>query len=295
MKILVIGGTRFFGKRLVDILIEEGCDVTLLTRGETPDPFGGTVRRLRAHRSSTQEMISAVSGADFDVIYDQICFSPDDAQLACSIFSGRVGRYIFTSSMYVYSSGSGLVEGNYDPSAHPLRMGNRDALSYEDGKRYAEGVFLRDQRMPVVCVRFPIVMGYDDYTGRFTFHVGRVLTGTPILIPVPRGYMNYISADMAARFLCWVKGINHRGPINAACPEALTAEDIVTLMGGILGRIPCIIQEEPSGKTPLSPYHRSEDMVMNTDLATRLGFTFPSLSTWFAGEVARASVRLEAA
>lgn len=45
-KILVFGGTRFFGKRLVESLLQAGHDVTIATRGLTVDPFGSTVKRV---------------------------------------------------------------------------------------------------------------------------------------------------------------------------------------------------------------------------------------------------------
>lgn len=45
-KILVLGGTRFFGKRLVNRLVANGDAVTILTRGQHQDPFGGPFRGL---------------------------------------------------------------------------------------------------------------------------------------------------------------------------------------------------------------------------------------------------------
>jgi len=38
-KVLVMGGTRFFGKKLVQHLLDEGNEVTIATRGRTPDPY----------------------------------------------------------------------------------------------------------------------------------------------------------------------------------------------------------------------------------------------------------------
>lgn len=50
--ILILGGTRFFGKRLVELLLEEGHKVTIATRGNTPDSFGEQVDRLQIDRES---------------------------------------------------------------------------------------------------------------------------------------------------------------------------------------------------------------------------------------------------
>ena len=46
MKILVLGGTRFFGVHLVCALLEDGHEVTIATRGRTPDSFGSQVSRI---------------------------------------------------------------------------------------------------------------------------------------------------------------------------------------------------------------------------------------------------------
>ena len=40
MNVLVLGGTRFFGIHMVNVLLENGHDVTIATRGNASDPFG---------------------------------------------------------------------------------------------------------------------------------------------------------------------------------------------------------------------------------------------------------------
>ncbi|MCL2518024.1 MAG: NAD-dependent epimerase/dehydratase family protein [Oscillospiraceae bacterium] len=59
MKILVIGGTRFMGKHLVRSLIADGHDVTIATRGITPDNFGPTVNRVVIDRTNVDSIKTA--------------------------------------------------------------------------------------------------------------------------------------------------------------------------------------------------------------------------------------------
>ena len=40
MKLLVLGGTRFLGRHLVDAALARGDDVTVFTRGKQPNPWG---------------------------------------------------------------------------------------------------------------------------------------------------------------------------------------------------------------------------------------------------------------
>lgn len=85
-KVLVLGGTRFFGKRLVERLLESSENsVTILTRGQTNDSFGDRVQRICADRTDRQALVEAVGEQVWDVVYDNICFSPDEASEACRI------------------------------------------------------------------------------------------------------------------------------------------------------------------------------------------------------------------
>ncbi|MBO4783437.1 MAG: NAD-dependent epimerase/dehydratase family protein, partial [Lachnospiraceae bacterium] len=67
MKILVIGGTRFFGIHMVKELLIKGHDVTIATRGLASDEFGDTVKRIKFERTNEQSVKEALSGTHYDV------------------------------------------------------------------------------------------------------------------------------------------------------------------------------------------------------------------------------------
>ncbi|SFD45154.1 NAD-dependent epimerase/dehydratase family protein [Devosia psychrophila] len=100
--VLVIGGTRFFGRLLVRRLIEEGHAVTLATRGIAADDFGNAVERVRVDRRDREAMIVAFAGGPFDLVYNQMCYSPLDAAISAEVFAGCVDRYVMTSTIEVY-------------------------------------------------------------------------------------------------------------------------------------------------------------------------------------------------
>lgn len=286
MKILVMGGTRFFGKLLAERLIEENQKVTILTRGITKDNFQDKVNRIVCLRSDRSGMEKALKGRHFDIIYDQICFSPDDAAISCDIFKEGVKRYIFTSSMLVYKEGKRMLkEEDFNPDLCKIKMGSREMLSYKEGKRFAEAYFVKKAEFPVVSVRFPVVMGSDDYTGRFIFHVERALLNKKILIPENSGRMNYINAKGAADFLFWLKEIDFQGQINAASPEAFNADELVGLFGEILKKKAKVVKKDINGDATISPYYIKGDMIMDVSRAKGLGYKFPSFFSWFPQEV----------
>ncbi|WP_237690812.1 NAD-dependent epimerase/dehydratase family protein [Paenibacillus caui] len=99
MKVLVLGGTRFFGKRLVELLIEAGDQVTIATRGLTADSFGDRVTRVKADRQVREDLEDLVKHGPWDIIYDNICYASQDAQDAADLFAGFT-KNIFSPPLY---------------------------------------------------------------------------------------------------------------------------------------------------------------------------------------------------
>lgn len=292
MKILVLGGTRFFGKRLVECLLKQGHEVTILTRGLTKDSFGNKIKRIVCLRSDRLQMEKSLKDKDFDIVYDQICFSPDDAAITCDIFQKRLKKYIFTSSVYIYSGRQAGIfrESDFNPAEHEVKMGTRATLSYEEGKRLAEIYFAKKAAFKVVQVRFPIVMGADDYTGRFGFYIKKILDGETMQVPKSSGKMNYINADGAADFLTMLQNGDSEGPINAASPESFNLIELLKQFESILKSKVKIIEIEMEEES--LPFYRKENLVMNMDRASSLGYQFSSFFSWFEKEVRLAAANI---
>lgn len=280
-KVLVLGGTRFFGKRLVELLLHDGdSQVTILTRGVTEDDFGDRVTRLAVDRTDEAALERAVGDTDWDIVYDNICFSPDEAAAAVRIFAGRAKRYILTSSLSVYNPQPDiLTEADFDPAHYPLKLGGKADFSYQEGKRLAETVLLQTADFPVAAVRFPIVLGMDDYTRRLHFHIEHVQAGQPIGIPNPQAEISFIRSDEAADFLHWLGISTLTGPVNACSDGTLTIGGVISIVEAITG-LTAVIQREATDKDQ-SPFGIEESWVMDTAKARSAGFSFLSLSGWF--------------
>ncbi|QUL56857.1 NAD(P)H-binding protein [Paenibacillus tritici] len=282
-KVLVLGGTRFFGKRLVELLLEDqNSEVTILTRGMTGDAFGDRVTRLAVDRTDETALKQAVGGTSWDIVYDNICFSPDEAAAAVRILAGRVKRYILTSSLSVYDPQPGmLTEADFDPAHYPLKPGGKDDFSYQEGKRLAEAVLLQTADFPVAAVRFPIVLGTDDYTRRLHFHIEHVQAGQPVGIPNPQAEISFIRSDEAARFLHWLGlgGAVLTGPVNACSDGTLTIGGVISIIEQITGRTAVI--RDDAVEADQSPFGIPESWFMDTAKARSAGFSFLSLSDWF--------------
>lgn len=282
---LVMGGTSFFGKRLVEALLQAGCKVTVATRGSHADPFGGRVERVTMDRQNRASMKAAVGGRSFDVVYDQIGYAPDDVADSCEVFAGKIGRYIYTSSVMVYPPGSGLKEGDFDPMTTDPGSGRSPAVGYVEGKRRAEAYLFQRASFPVAAARFPIVMGADDATGRMQAHVGCVVRGEAIVVRPPAKAWTYIWAEDAGRFAAWL-GLNAKaGAYNAGSRYAIDAAEIVMRMGKVLGKEPVL---RASGPGYESQYAFPYEAVMDMGKTEREGFRFGEFEEWFP-EVVRAT------
>lgn len=279
-KILIIGGTRFFGKRLVERLLADSSNaVTILTRGVASDPFGEQVQRIHADRFEPAELADAVGDSQWDVIYDNICYSPDEAKQACQIFDGNTKRYVLTSSMSVYDySDEAITDDIFDPEAYPLRYGNRNDHTYKEGKRLAEAVFIQQATFPVATVRFPIVLGTDDYTRRLHFHIEHIHNELPIGIPNPEAHINFIRSDEAADFLYRLGYSTATGPFNACSNGTVRIKDIIAMIEDETGQQAMI--HKKTADEHMSPFGIEQSWFMDTTKAQSEGYTFLTLSDW---------------
>ncbi|WP_226001772.1 NAD-dependent epimerase/dehydratase family protein [Paenibacillus sp. BJ-4] len=279
-KILVLGGTRFFGKRLVELLLGDSENsVTILTRGQTKDSFGDRIQRICADRTDSQALAEAVGEQVWDVVYDNICFSPNEASEACRIFDTKAKRYILTSSLSVYNpSPEVLTESIFDPQAYPLRKGGQHEFTYQEAKRQAEAVFMQQATFPVAAVRFPIVLGTDDYTKRLHFHIEHIREGKEIGVPNSAAHISFIRSDEAADFLLWLGHSHFTGSVNACSDGTVRIGDVISAIEHVTGKQAVV--KEKTADEHMSPFGIEQSWYMDTTKAQSEGYSFLSLHEW---------------
>jgi 2'-hydroxyisoflavone reductase len=104
MRLLVLGGTRFLGRAVVDSALSRGHKVTLFNRGVTsPGLFGAQVEEISGDRA--QDM-SQLVGRSWDAVVDVAAYHPADVARAVDAAGDNVGRYLFVSTVSVYADQS---------------------------------------------------------------------------------------------------------------------------------------------------------------------------------------------
>jgi len=281
-KVLVLGGTRFFGRKLVELLLADGHDVTIVTRGKLANPFGDKVKHLIVDRRDTEAFSKAVEGEYYDIVYDNICYSPNEAKAFCDIFNGKMGKLVFTSTLSTYAAdGNAKSEADFDPYTYSIQMGDTEAFTYSEGKRQAEAVFFKYATCPVVAVRFPIVMGIDDYTKRLHFHVKHVVNEEAIGFLNMDAEMSFILAEEAGQFLKWAGLTDVEGPFNATAQGTVSLKDLMALVEKATSKQAKIVLVE--NDEIRSPYAVPASWYMTTEKAEQAGFVFSKLNDWLPG------------
>jgi len=286
MKILVLGGTRFVGKRLVHLLAEKGHNIVVGSRGRTSVSFPENVRRRILDRASKVSMRSELARDDWDIVYDQLCFSADDAATAVETFTGKTGRYVLCSSAAVYTNPLDAAEDAYDPYTYPIRMGDSQSVSYAEGKRQAEAVIFQRAGFPAVAARFPIILGPDDYTKRLRVQIQRISAGNPVNIQNLDAEISLISSAEAAAFLAWLSNVPHTGPYNACSDGPVSLKSIVHFIEEATGR-PAIVNRGQDGDS-FSLFGKPASATINTGRARQHGFQFQQTREWLQALVQNA-------
>ncbi|TCI39405.1 epimerase [Exiguobacterium sp. SH1S4] len=271
-KVLIFGGSRYFGKRLALRLAEAGDDVTIVTRGQLQVPEAEGIRSIKGDRQSVATM-KDLARNEYDLVYDNICFNPYQAKIATDAFMDRVGKYVLTSTMSVYAPEAALKESDFNPLHHEYHLDAEH--DYGQGKREAESYFFHRASFPVTTVRLPIVLGPDDYTDRLKFYVDAVRNEEPIVLHHPEALMGFISSFEAAAFLEWVGRADVRGPFNAASDGLISLGALMERIGQHIGKPVQIIKDGES-----SPYDTDVDYYMSNAEAKKAGFVFTQLDDW---------------
>jgi nucleoside-diphosphate-sugar epimerase len=185
VRILVLGGTRFLGRAVVDAALAEGHELTLFNRGETNPGLYGDVERL--HGDRTRDLV-ALRGRRWDAVVDTSGYVPGVVGAAANALAEAAGLYCFVSSVSAYASFAGPVREG-DPEAE---LGDQpDDQLLPDYANYGALKVLCERAVREVfgdntlVARPGLIVGPHDPTGRFTYWPHRFARGGDVLVPGP--------------------------------------------------------------------------------------------------------------
>jgi nucleoside-diphosphate-sugar epimerase len=275
MNILVLGGTRFAGVHLVKALLNNGHQVTIATRGITQDNFGDKVKRIKLDRTNKESIAKELSNSTYDVICDSLAYCSNDVKYLLDVVS--CNRYVMISTMSVYNIlHPSIIEEEFNPMNYTLHWCDRVDYPYDEVKRQAEcALFKEYQKQPAVAVRFPFIIGEDDYTKRLYFYVEHVIKRIPMYIDNLHSQMAFIQSKEAGNFLAFLAEQSFTGCINGCSSGTISVSEIINY-----------VEKQANVKAiysidgDIAPYNGAEDYSLSTTRSKELGFEFQDLKNW---------------
>ncbi len=215
MKILLIGGTRFIGRHLVEQALKRGDTLTLFNRGRTnPGLFPG-VEQIRGDR---ERDLDRLSGRAWDLVVDTCGYYPRLVEMSARHLSDSVACYLFISTISVYSDFSrpGMDEDGPLGSLADETVEEITNESYGPLKVLCERAVQRVYEERALIVRPGLVVGPHDPSDRFTYWPVRVGRGGEVLAPDrPEAPLQFIDVRDLAAFLLTLADRKTRGVFHA--------------------------------------------------------------------------------
>ncbi len=218
MKILIIGGTRFLGRHLVNSARARGHEVTLFNRGLTNPDLFRTVDTISGDREKDLDQLSG----QWDAVIDTCGYFPRVVRMSAEALKDKVEQYVFISSISVYADFKKIGINESDPVG---RIEN-EAMEEITGESYGPLKALCEKAVQDVfgvgslIIRPGLIVGPHDPTDRFTYWPVRVARGGTVLSPEkPEIPIQIIDVRDLADFIIKLIEQNVSGVFNATGPD----------------------------------------------------------------------------
>jgi 2'-hydroxyisoflavone reductase len=232
MKVLIIGGTKFLGRHLIQSALAKGHEVTLFNRGtKYTEESIEAVEEIHGDRHTDLEKLAH---RRWDAVIDTCGYLPQTVRISAEFLNDKVNQYVFISSGSVYSETS---QPNYDETTATAKLTpeQQKAVAEIDPKGELNGLTLGEnygalkalceqtieQIMPnrTLNIRAGMIVGAFDWTDRFAYWVMRIADGGDILAPgKPENPVQLIDARDLSDWIIKMIEANENGIFNATSP-----------------------------------------------------------------------------
>jgi 2'-hydroxyisoflavone reductase len=227
LRLLVLGGTKFLGRAIVDAALARAHEVTLFNRGQTNPELFPDVEKLRGERDGD---LSALEGRAWDAVIDPSGYVPRVVRASAEFLAGAAEHYTFVSSISVYDS---YRQVNFDETAPLEELADPTTENVDEAygglkalcERVVEDVFPG----AALVVRAGLIVGPHDPTGRFTYWPHRLARGGEVLAPQPpERQVQFVDVRDLADWIVRMAEVRTAGAFNAVGPVPTMT------MGGLL-------------------------------------------------------------
>lgn len=283
MNVLVLGGTRFVGRALVDVLAEDH-EVTVANRG-THRMWRNDVSVIAFDRGAGPELSALTDLRQFDSVVDVSATEPVHVRQVVTGWPAAM-----RDIPYVLISSAGVYDRTVNPPPFEEGMVTPgDEIWGEYGKAKAQcEVLLAREFGHLTCLRPPYVYGPHNYEERERWLWARLLRGKTILIPRDgRSRLQFCHTDLLANVVSGVlTGTVPAGTYNVAEPANYSVVEYLEALAEAAGKH-LRTTEVHDGRQARSYFpFRDADLTLVVDkLASHLDVTGPTLAQGLASSL----------
>jgi len=216
MRLLIIGGTRFVGRHLVEAALAADHDVTLVHRSATT--LFPAARHVLADRDGD---LSALAEGEWDATVDVCAYLPSQVRSLAAALGDRGGHHVLVSTVSVYADVPG-PDGDEDSALLPVAGDDVDEVTdttYGPLKVACEHAATATYGDRLSVVRPTYVIGPDDHTGRYPWWIRRMARGGEVLAPgAPTDPAQVVDVRDLAEFQLGLATAQIPGVFNAVRP-----------------------------------------------------------------------------
>lgn len=282
MKILVVGGTRFFGIETVRDLLTARHNVTIATRGMTKDQFGSSVNRIKLNLYNPISCKEALDGKEFDVVIDKMGYGPADLKNILENISCKYIIHMSTAGVYApYMNKEGIQESEFAPENYHYQWLSRGESDYDELKRMAEAALSQYwQGVKWTALRAPIVLGQNDYTNRLRFYIEHIYAGKSMYIDnLEARFSVAYSTDVGAITAALVERPVY-GPLNICSKGYLSISKLLDYISKMVNKHPVLsVDGDPA------PYNGQQSNSLSIEKLENAGFKTTAVAEWLPGLV----------
>ena len=242
-KVLIIGGTLFIGRALVEAMLEVGgYEITLFNRGKTNPDLFPSVSKMTGDRETDD--VTQIAKNKWDCVIDMCAYYPNTLDYLLQHIKDKTDRFIFISTMSVYrmEESEDKLIGEDFPVYDCTEEEKIDKSMHTYGKRKAEceRVIWSYKDLDCIVLRPALVYGKYDFTDRFYYWLYRLNKGGQMLLPGGgTGISTNTFVDDLAKII--IKAIDiekHGGVYNVNTYPRMPLKEQVELMGKAMGKKP---------------------------------------------------------
>jgi 2'-hydroxyisoflavone reductase len=209
---LVLGGTAFVGRAVVQEALRRGHRVTMFNRGVTNPALFPGVERLHGDRYSD---VSALADRDWDAVIDIAAYHPEAVERSVGMLRDHVDRYVFVSTLSVYASHDTTDAQREDGAVLQPDQAVDEGTQYGARKAACESLLADALGDRATVARAGLIVGPHDRTNRFVYWPRRMAAGGRVLAPGrPDDPLQFIDVRDLAQWLVGAASTERPGTFN---------------------------------------------------------------------------------